>query len=949
MTRPPFTKFLLSTLLFIGLASPSFAQGVGGVGGIVTDGSGAVMPGVSLTLLSPGLIGSGQTTISDPEGTYQFSRLVPGKYSVRAELAGFQTALQNNIVVNADRTSRVDFKLAIGQLAETLTVAGELPLLDTTSALKQTVLSRQTLDTLPFAHDVWSIARLVPGVQQTTPDVGGRNMPDGGTMLLHGSIDREEGYWIDGLDVTNPVENGLQFRIDTFGASEVNIQAGRTQADTEKGGVQMNIITKTGTNMLSGSAVVDGANHALESNNVKDPAIRSQLLAGVPPKALAANPNISVGSNTPRIWDGGFNLGGPIQRDRVWFFGSSRESQVYRKQVGSYNADGSQLLDENTMQNLLGKLSWQVTPNGRLHALIDWSRKYRPHQNPANAVQFSDSRATSFNDGRIWVGIYRYTQVLSSRMVLDAAAMHLSGSNDKAPQPEVQKGDIPRFDAITNTLSVASGTYSLPTDTNKQVLQSSIGMMAARHALKAGWQLTRGVRNSFFLSVSNYPAGLRAIFRDGVPDSVNTYNTPTGSAWTNLNNALYVQDRWRASRSLTLNLGLRFEHDFERVNDGKSPLCQVETVFIKGQCFPAISGTPNLNLATPRLSAIYDVHGDGRTAVKAAFNRYIVSQVGQSGLINPLRLTNDTRSWNDANNDSTPQLGELGTSTGFNLGTTNRLNPDLKVPYTNEFAAELEQQLGKGLMFAGAYTYRGRRQLVGATNLAVPTTSYIPLTVTEVTSGRSVTVYNQSPGLIGQFDVYYDNHPELDDSYHAVDLTVEKRMNDRWMITGAVSFATSEGDINTEGGQNVADLNNPNFMFRRGPEPGTVGRSLKVAGVYELPKGVTLSADAVYFEGVPQRTTVRVSSNTVKLTQNNQTLDVAPFGAVRTADVKMMDLRITRRVTTGTLRIQPKMEIFNLFNAGVITQRVTQLGPSYGNALAFLGARLIKFGATVEF
>jgi len=166
---------------------------------------------------------------------------------------------------------------------------------------------------------------------------------------------------------------------------------------------------------------------------------------------------------------------------------------------------------------------------------------------------------------------------------------------------------------------------------------------------------------------------------------------------------------------------------------------------------------------------------------------------------------------------------------------------------------------------------------------------------------------------------------------------------------GALSLASSEGDINTEGGQNTADLNNPNFTFRRGPQPGTVGRNLKVAAVYELPKGFRVAASGVYIQGVPQRTIVRVSSNTVRLTQNNQNIDVEPFGAVHTADVKMVDFEITRRVTAGRLRIQPKMDVFNLFNAGVITQRVTQLGPSYGNALSFLGARLIKFGATIDF
>jgi Carboxypeptidase regulatory-like domain len=942
-------NLLLGTLLSLGLSSLALAQGVGGVGGTVTDASGGVLPGVTLTLLSPGLIGSGQSLVSDGDGLYQFSRLVPGPYTVKAELKGFQTIVHDQVVVNADRTSRVDFKLVVGVVEQTITVSGQAPLLDTTATVNQTVLSRQTLDSLPVSYDVWSIARMVPGVQQTLIDVGGRNMLDSGTMHVNGSNDREESYWIDGLDATSPQENGVAVKLDTFGATEVNFQAGRTPAAIERGGVQINIITKTGTNKFGGGLLFQGTNSSLESNNVTDPAIRAQLLAGVPAKALAANPNITVGSNTPRLWDAGFNLGGPIKKDRVWFFGAAREAQAFRKQVGNYNADGTQLLDDNTMWILLGKVSWQVARNGQLHSMLHWSRKLKAHLNGANAIQFSDSRATAYNDGRIWLGIHRYTHVLSSRMVLDAAMLHLAGSNDRGPQPEVQKGDIARFDAVTNTITVAAGNYSLPTDSYKQVFQSSLGTVAGDHDLKVGWQFVRGVRKTSFLSMSHYPAGLRAIFRNGVPDSVNTYNTPTGSSWTNLNNAVYVQDKWRLTNKLTLNLGLRFEHDFERVNDGESPLCQVETVFIAGQCFPAISGAPNLNIATPRLSAIYDVFGDGRTAVKVAANRYIISQVGQSGLINPLRLTNDTRLWTDANNDLIPQLSELGPSTGFNLGTTNRLNPDLNVPYTNEFAAEIEQQLGKGVVFSGSYTYRGRRQVVGATNLAVPTTSYIPLTVTEVTSGRLVTVYNQAPELLGKFDVYYDNHPELNENYHTVDLVVQKRMSNRWMMMGALTFAKSEGDINSEVAQNTADLNNPNFMFRRGPVLGTVGRNLKLAGVYELPKGFQVAASGVYIQGVPLRTTVRVSSNTVRLTQNNQTIDVEPFGAVHTADVKMLDVNFARPFTTGRFRIQPRIDIFNLFNAGVITQSVTQLGPSYGNALAFLGARLIKFGATVDF
>ena len=102
---------VFAALCWLGLSLPALAQGVGAIGGTVTDASGAVLPGVSLTLISPGLIGSGQTTVSDGQGAYEFTRLVPGRYNVKAELQGFRTVVQETIEVNADRTSRADLKL----------------------------------------------------------------------------------------------------------------------------------------------------------------------------------------------------------------------------------------------------------------------------------------------------------------------------------------------------------------------------------------------------------------------------------------------------------------------------------------------------------------------------------------------------------------------------------------------------------------------------------------------------------------------------------------------------------------------------------------------------------------------------------------------------------------------------------------------------------------------
>src|SRR6476620_7895661 len=153
---------------------PAAAQGVGAIGGLINDNTGAVLPGVTVTLSNPrGTIGGNQNTVTDERGAFQFLRLVPGTYTVRAELTGFRPALQENVTVVADQTARVDLKLEVGALAEEITVSGASPLLDTTSATRQTVLSRELLDSLPNRMDVWAAARVIPSIILSKVDVGG--------------------------------------------------------------------------------------------------------------------------------------------------------------------------------------------------------------------------------------------------------------------------------------------------------------------------------------------------------------------------------------------------------------------------------------------------------------------------------------------------------------------------------------------------------------------------------------------------------------------------------------------------------------------------------------------------------------------------------------------------------------------------------------------------------
>jgi outer membrane receptor protein involved in Fe transport len=212
-----------------------------------------------------------------------------------------------------------------------------------------------------------------------------------------------------------------------------------------------------------------------------------------------------------------------------------------------------------------------------------------------------------------------------------------------------------------------------------------------------GYQFNRSYATTNAYSLSG---GIRAVFRNGVPDSVNTYNTLVNYAQYNNDHAVYIQDRWTPLKKLTLNLGLRYESFY-----GYQPAaCQPQTPWVAGQCFPAIEGAPDFSGVVPRVSAVYDVFGNGRTAVKIAANRYYMPQgVSLITRINPLVVTNGTRSWRDTNADLTAQIDALGPSTGFNFGTTNRFSPGLEWPNAREYSVELQHQLPGSIVIPGSW------------------------------------------------------------------------------------------------------------------------------------------------------------------------------------------------------------------------------------------------------
>jgi hypothetical protein len=226
----------------------------------------------------------------------------------------------------------------------------------------------------------------------------------------------------------------------------------------------------------------------------------------------------------------------------------------------------------------------------------------------------------------------------------------------------------------------------------------------------------------------------------------------------------------------------------------------------------------------------------------------------------------------------------------------------------------------------------------------VPTSAYTPITVTEKTSGRQVTVYNQDVASRGKFDVLWDNFSELNTVYQGVDLRINKRLSDRWMVSASGSFGRNEGDTFPAG-----DLNNPNFQFREGAVGMDLPWVLKFSGIYEMPYGIIAAGNIQSYAGSPESTTVQVSSNTVALTQVNQSIQIEPRGVTRTPSLTLVDVGFRKVLRTHERTFEPVFEMHNLLNVATVQSRNTVLGPSYLLAANISRGRLLKFGVNIKF
>ena len=343
-------------------------------------------------------------------------------------MQGFRPVEQRNIVVNADATARADVSMPIGNLEEGVVVSGEAPLLDTTSALRQTVLSHDVLQALPNRIDVWSITRAIPSVVVSKVDVGGSESFQQSGITVHGT-NSEGGYYVDGMDVSHMdgAGAGATFYIDPYAYQENNFLSGNSPAESPRGGLVFNMITRTGTNQIHGGADFSGMNAGMGYNNVSG-TLKTQLLRNIPARILALKPDLKATADIRYLYDTGAWVAGPLKKDKVWFSTSVHYQKILQYLLGSYNPDGTQVPDDNDLANWSTKIAWQMTQASQLTWYYDLQHKVNGHR--ASTTQFVESGATQRNVKRPQVNQLKWTSPISSKFVMDASTSIFRVSDD---------------------------------------------------------------------------------------------------------------------------------------------------------------------------------------------------------------------------------------------------------------------------------------------------------------------------------------------------------------------------------------------------------------------------------------------------------------------------------------------------------------------------------------
>src|SRR5262245_56445514 len=921
-----------TVLLVFAFISSSEAQSA--IAGVVRDSSGAVLPGVSVEASSPVLIEGSRTVVTDNAGGYRIENLRPGEYVVTFTLTGFRTVRREGIVLPTSFTAQVNAELSLGQLEESIVVTGESPLVDVRGSVSQSVMTREKLDTLPTGKDPFAVGQLIAGVTTTTPDVGGTQVMQQPTLQVHGSSNNDNVFMVDSVQIQHIGFGGNQtgFYFNDGLMEEISYQTSSLPAEAPVGGVQINMIPHDGGNAFHGTFFSTAANSSLQANNL------SQDLVDLGFKAQ---------NRVDTVYDINGTLGGPVRRDRVWFFGTARRWSANNFLGNTFTSTGAQAIDDQHITDATIRVTWQATHDNKLSFHYDRSTKWRGHR-PNNWLTASINdpvsdvvQTTQLN----YIGEIKWSSTLGNRLLAEAAMFTLPVNYTLGFEPDAAPDAIATFDQVRSVISGVSPRM----DTNSARMftyAGNVSYVTGSHNLKVGTQVRTGWSQELF----TIRGDILQITMNGLPNSVRLVNTPSGHKEEGVNGAIYAQDAWRLGR-VTLNPGIRYERFVMSIPAQGAPA----GTWVPARDFAAQDDIVNWNTVSPRFGVSWDMMGDGRTALKGGVSRY--DRLEGITIIQPLNQRNiafQVCPWSDTNSDLTAQLSEIAMPrcTGSLQPSLGNVDPNLKRPHQWEYTAMVQRQVGRSTSVSLGYYGRRFTDLYTTLNAAVPPSAYTPVTITNPLTNQPMTVFNQDPATRTAVRNVVTTLPNLSQTYNGVEFQVNTRLS-RATLFGGFTIGRDYGDQDATSscGGCGNDFNNPNNLINN---RGAIGfdSTYQIRGgwTYLLPYDLQFSGSLREATGLPQTRIYTVTTSVVPgLTQVTQNVQVAPRGDFRYAWQNLVDIRFVKVIKAGSVRIEPTVDVFNLFNDDAVTNAVTTVRSSLGRPSAIVMGRLVRIGGRIAF
>ena len=955
------TAVCLLAVLNIGLASAQVSTGE--IFGRVIDTTGAVMPGANVTISSPALL-QPQTVVTASSGGYRFPLIPIGTYSVTFELAGFKKLIQNDVVIQAGFNAEINARLEISSVQETVTVSGASPVVDTKSVTLGTNFGRDLLEAIPSARDPWVILEQTPGMVMDRENVGGNQSGQQSSFSVHGGSANQQ-WNVDGGTVTDMASSSSPSYFDFDSFEEIQITTAGGDASQEAGGVAINFVTRSGSNQLKGSARYFDANKRFQSKNT--------------PAEVAAQGG-GAGSPIKDIAEYGFEVGGPIRKDKAWFWGAANRNPIRVGIVGFLKAgappDSTEVDDLETDLTVLHnenlKVNYQWKTGHRSTFLFNHNDKIRGSRG-ANATTRIAATTRQTAPNNYYRAQHQWT--VHSKLLLDGQYSY----NDAGFVLDYHTDDLATVQRLRyvdqSNLDDRSGTYSgniRPTyearlDGNHYLAN----LLGGDHATKFGVRY----RSTPFETITKTGGGALVRIRASGQNEVDVLRDGDTSRemWEY---SAYFNDAWKLNRT-TVSWGVRFDHQKDRAVAANIAANPILPDLLPAVQFGGGDAGVAYNNWSPRLAVTRDLKGDGKTVLKASGARYYGLGIDTAGVISPTGQTTLSYFWTDLNGDLLAQRNEILFARGFRatpssnydpnnpaaVTTPTTVDPNLVNDTTDEFVASLDREVMAGFGVGVSYIWRRYSNLSGLFRVGVPSSSYSPVSFSRPCGNDlcdqpsyTGTYYQRTTPLpAATTQRNYDYHRD----YNGIELTARKRFSHRWLMNGSFTYnrtrffsSVDDFSVSTTTASTTGDPTNYDLQNGR-DSAGTSGINgprwiVKLSAMYALPWGMSAAAFLNTREGVQFNRTIQSPNRTGSLGTVN--VNIEPQGATHYESYRQLDAHWDKAFRFDRRRVSFNVDAFNLLNAATVFARNTRQDASNANFVTtILAPRIVRFGLKVNF